>query len=130
VFEPRHLPRLEATRDPADLLDLGMLPGRDMDHAFDGRWDKRKDYAEPIDLGWIGEDAQGIWLYRHPEAVLADDPELWSIVARFWRTNDRDLSLGDMDRCSAFFVSSWQAMSAAAQREEVRRMKRKDPDDG
>jgi len=86
------------------------------------RWDPRDEYSEPIDCGWIGEDAQGIWTRRHPEAALAEDESLWPMVDE-WRLGQRELSAAKVERASNFEIEALVVMIAADQREQMRRMK-------
>ncbi len=58
------------------------------------RWDPRDDLQDEVDLGWIGEDREGIWLHRHPEAAMVEDDALWWVVAE-WQLGHRELSAED-----------------------------------
>jgi hypothetical protein len=78
---------------------------------------------EPIDLGWIGEDAEGIWSKRHIEAALAEDQQAQEILTVWNGTTDRALRRDDLGDLSAWEVDAWRAMLAAHDRERVRRGK-------
>lgn len=95
------------------------------------RWDQRKDFVsdEHRDLGWIGEDAQGVWTRAHPIAALTEYPELWDSVAE-WNAGIRDLSRSEFDSLSNFDYEARLTFAAAHSREEARRMKRPRDDDG
>lgn len=97
-----------------------------MQSPFAARWDPSpsKAPADPIDLGWIGEDADGIWLKRHPEAALLDHPELWDVyhAARV----QPEMQPGDADRLSAFEFDCKVTFIAAYQRREAANRKRGD----
>ena len=86
------------------------------------RWDPRDELREPIDCGWIGEDREGIWIRRHPEAALVDDEVLWAPLDA-WRLGQRELTPEVVERSSNWQVEAQVIMVAADQREQVRRMK-------
>lgn len=86
------------------------------------RWDPRDELSEPIDCGWIGEDREGIWVRRHPEAALAEDEALWAPVDR-WRLGVRQVERSDLETLSAWEMEALIVMHAADQREQTRRMK-------
>lgn len=86
------------------------------------RWDPRDELREPIDCGWIGEDREGIWIRRHPEAALVDDETLWAPLDA-WRLGQRELTPEVVSRSSNWQVEAQVIMVAADQREQVRRMK-------
>lgn len=90
------------------------------------QWDPRPEYAEPIDCGWVGEDAGGVWLRRHPEAALVDDEALWGIVER-WRLGQREVTREDLETLSAWQVEAMGVLIGADQREQRRRMQRREP---
>ena len=89
---------------------------------FDGI-DQRKEYRAPLDCGWIGEDADGIWLMRHPEAVLAERPELWWTVHQ-WQMGQRE----PIDGLSNHETEQLATMCGAYGREQERRHKRGNED--
>lgn len=86
------------------------------------RWDPRDDLAEPIDCDWIGEDRDGIWLRRHPEAALVEDEALWAPVDR-WRLGVREVHREDLATLSAWEMEALIVLVAADQREQSRRMR-------
>lgn len=51
----------------------------DMPTPWARRWDRREG-AHAYDCGWIGEDAEGIWMRRHPIAELVRHPVLWDSI--------------------------------------------------
>jgi hypothetical protein len=52
--------------------------------------DKRGDFEGPeIDLGWIGENAEGVWIKKHPQLVVAQRPWLWGTLSEMrWGQTD------------------------------------------
>ena len=56
--------------------------------------------AKDQDYGWIGEDAQGVWIAAHPQAAFLDQPELWNVVNAF-HMGQRDLTEGDWETLSS-----------------------------
>lgn len=103
------------------MIETGHLDA--MPSPFAARWDPSpaKASTAPIDLGWIGEDADGIWLKRHPEAALLEHPEIWDVyhTARV----QPEMAPGDADRLSAFefdckvaFISAYQRREAAGRK--------------
>jgi hypothetical protein len=91
------------------------------------QWDPRPDLLEPINAGWIGEDSGGVWLCRHPEAALVDDEALWGIVER-WRLGQREVTREDVGELSAWQLEALGTLIGADQREQRRRMQRREPD--
>jgi hypothetical protein len=81
--------------------------------------DKRDDYAGPIDCGWIGEDRDGIWLMRHPEAALTEHPELWWMVHQ-WALGRHEFR----DGLSNHETEQLAAMCGAYGREQGRKYQR------
>lgn len=84
------------------------------------RWDKRDDYAEPSDCGWIGEDADGVWIARHPDIALAEHPRLWDAITE-WQCGARDLTQADIDTMSSMHVEARCVLLSAQARAEYRR---------
>lgn len=62
--------------------------------TYAARWDPREG-AEPQDHGDIGEDARGVWCRQHPEVLLAGEPALARLVARYRRTGLTDITAED-----------------------------------
>ncbi len=112
-------------QDPTHMAALGMLPGTDATGTLARRWDKRDDCdpSDFIDLGWIGEDAQGVWTTRHPSSALAQDPKLWGIVTEWRGRTDRDIGRGEYLQRSNFWSECWLALLFAQSREEQRMIK-------
>lgn len=132
ALESAGLPALSEIEDPADWRRYGVLaPRRDRRgriDAFAEQWDPREDFKPPkhaAGWGWddeIGEDKGGVWCTRHPEALLAEDPEVAELLTEFFSVTDRDVTRDDLEKRSAWWVMGWLTAVAAAQREERRRM--------
>lgn len=108
------------------MIAFGMVPGVDNGGgSFAPRWDKRDDYhpTEAVDAGWIGEDDEGVWMSRHPEAALSQHPHLFPVVAE-WRRGNRELTERDYLTKSARDHLAKLVMVCASRREEVRRMRK------
>lgn len=116
-MHPGDLPPLEvALRTPER---YGVLePGR----RFDAQWDPREKPGAPVDLGWIGEDARGVWLTRHPGAALADAPELWGPVAGY-QEGRIDIQPSDAQELSAHDFNAKMTLLEAYRREERRQIR-------
>lgn len=54
----------------------------------------------PEDFGDIGEDSDGIWLKRHPQAIVLEHPEVWAGLERF-ELGHGELGPKDADRLNA-----------------------------
>ena len=81
LLDPSAAPGLE------DLRAIGWLCGEDSQAPLG--------YCDPIDEEGrrpAGEGPRGIVRWRHPEAMLRDDDELWPIVDRFRCGVSRELS--------------------------------------
>ena len=91
---------------------------------FAARMDRREDFdQEPVDLGWIGEDAGGIWCRRDPYCVALEDPEVWPVLLTIW-SGDHDVTRHDREALAAVdFVLKAHAV-AAIRRWERERYKR------
>lgn len=72
-----------------------------MSEPYAVRFDKRPDYQEPTDLGWIGEDENGVWLKVHPQVAFLEFPELWNPVASYM-CGAQELKQEDVATLSAF----------------------------
>lgn len=103
------------------------MRGDDEDDAIldiGGRWAEQWDAQErymTADYGWIGEDAKGVWVCRHPEASLLEDPALWGPVNLF-RLAHHELTPDLVARLSNFEVEALATMIGAQQREQRARM--------
>lgn len=86
--------------------------------ALAGRWD-RLEKAQPRDFGWIGEDAGGVWMAIHPDVALADHPDMWDVVHRFW-SGDCEMRPGDCEALTAHDFQLKSAMVDARQRQLAR----------
>lgn len=98
------------------MLETGQL--EPMASPYAGRWDPQEQReggpVPALDLGWIGEDAGGVWLTLHPEAALLGQPDLWDIYgeARVMP----EIAPGDQERLSAFEFDCKLAFVSAHQR--------------
>lgn len=84
---------------------------RGPERSFAKRWDPRPG-AAPVDLGWIGEDSDGVWTTLHPDAALLDHPELWGVVAEF-NAGMQEMTAEDQRTKSAFEFQAKLTMVAA-----------------
>ena len=91
------------------------------------RWDPRDDLQDEVDLGWMGEDREGIWLARHPDAALVEDEALWWVVAE-WQLGHRELSAEDRSGLSNWQVEALVTMGSADAREQRRQLRRRSGD--
>lgn len=108
------MPDLAAALRVGDLDVAGN--GRD---RFAHRWDPREDFdGAPSDYGWIGEDETGVWMTRHPD--LVDAPMLDGALTHF-RAGVREWTSSDVERLSASTITGLLVLSAAAEREAMRR---------
>jgi len=88
-----------------------------------GRLDPRPDrYAGPEDYGDIGEDQAGVWIRRHPEAMLIEEPELWPGWERYC-LGHFELRPEDADLLDAFEHQVLMVLIGAHNRAELARMK-------
>lgn len=85
--------------------------------------DKREFRGDPSDFGWIGEDDNGIWLKRHPEAALTEHPELWWVVHR-WSLGQHEVTREDTEGLSNHEMEQLATMASAHGRELKRRTER------
>ena len=46
------------------------------------RWDPPAKAAPDLDLGWIGQDRDGVWLAQHPETLLLEHPDVADVYER------------------------------------------------
>lgn len=97
--------------------------------------DRIADYSPPIDdngyplppeVPWIFEDYYGIHCWRHPQAIVDDDPSLTAIVVRFKSDVSRTFSHADYERLSHFQLQCWETMTAAESRHGARRDRDRD----
>jgi hypothetical protein len=121
VIAPGDVPELDVGQDAETQAALG---GEDLASPYALRWDRRVPFrGEAIDLGWIGEDADGVWLRRHPHRALLDDAELCAIVTAFRLVSDREIRVADYPTRSAWWLTLWTAMLSASRRDEVARLR-------
>jgi hypothetical protein len=124
TWEPGKLPDVDVAQGPEVLEALGALPGTERRDHFAARWDKRADFkpSDRVDLGWIGEDEEGIWTRRHPEAAILDDPAVLAFMTVWFSCSDREIRPRDVERCSAWFIRAW-GIALSAQARELGRSK-------
>lgn len=94
------------------------------------RWDRREDFAGELEdeLGELGEDTEGVWTKRHPEAVLMEEPEVAELMAEFWRVSERGITTEHYATRSAWWVTGWGIALAARQRKDFPKPKPKKPE--
>ncbi|MEQ8278326.1 MAG: hypothetical protein RMA76_38140 [Deltaproteobacteria bacterium] len=93
------------------------------------RWDgiehedeeARKSFKR-VDHDWIGEDADGVWIRRHPEAALLERPHLWAPVFAYG-AGQIELTPEDYETLSAFEYDAKLILLAAFRRQEKRELK-------
>lgn len=85
--------------------------------SFAPRFDPLGGDGERSDLGWIGEDKDGVWLAWHPIAALGEYPDLYEAYFRF-KLNP-ELTERDLDTLSAWefrlkeaYVGAWERRQA------------------
>lgn len=121
---------LDAKRTPPLGRELGLLELEDGDGLLEpgerwvDRWDPREDLVDELDLGWLGEDREGVWLRRHPDAAVVEDESLWWAVGE-WQLGHRELSAADREALSHWQVEALLTMMAADAREQRRQMRRR-----
>lgn len=89
------------------------------------RWDPRKDFTAPggeIDLGDIGEDAEGIFVRRHVLVVLHEEPLVEAWFAAWASCTDRTVRIEHHTSLCAWWIAASMIAAAAADREQLRRM--------
>lgn len=127
-MEPDQLPPPELSNetDPVEVLHAaGWI---DPLGRFPIQWDKRDDFVPPRqadgwDFGDIGEDADGVWVARHPDALIAEEPELWDVLTE-WAFGQREITAEDYATRSNFELEAKRALIAADQRKTRARAKR------
>lgn len=110
--------------DPETALSLGQIWGEPCPSAWATQWDARDDVV-PVDLDWIGEDADGVWCRYHPLMLLARDEDLSLAMARYHAVKG-DITEADWDKLSAWEFEVKLTAVRARQREDARRMKVRD----
>jgi hypothetical protein len=124
---------LDARRVPSLGRELALLELEDGDGLLEpgerwvDRWDQRDDLVEDLDLGWLGEDREGIWLQRHPDAALVEDEALWWPVHE-WQLGHREVSAEDRATLSNWQVEALLSMMSADAREQRRQVRRRSSD--
>ena len=120
------IPSLASELETIHLVDECEWVADVSEHRMREGIDRREDFTGAIDCGWIGEDRDGIWLRRHPEAVLTERPELWWTVQQ-WALGRHEFR----DGLSNHETEQLAAMCGAHSREQDRRYKRgQEPEDG
>ena len=94
--------------------------------VFARRWDRRPDFEseEGVDLGYIGEDAEGIWLRLRPETLIIQDPQIQAVFGSWRFTHERKLTLTEQRNSSNWFLTAWAALSGASTREMEKDLER------
>lgn len=128
---------MQATLDPKRVpslgRELGLLELEDGDGLLEpgerwvDRWDPREDLVDEVDLGWMGEDREGIWMARHPEAALVEEEALWWPVHE-WQLGHREVGAEDRETLSNWQVEALLTMMSADAREQRRQMRRRSSD--
>lgn len=109
---------------------VGLLPSADPDRQgwLACAWDKREDFVpDPEGDGYdyadeseeVREGPNGLETKVHPVTLSAFEPMLWGTVSR-WNAGQRELTVDDYERLSAFELSAKRAMVAAAFRTMMR----------
>ena len=70
-----------------------------------------------VNLGWIGEDGQGVWIARDPQVALLDFPALWPVLAE-WDSGLREMTPEDYRTKSAYQYTAKLHMAIAMARNE------------
>jgi hypothetical protein len=96
--------------------------------VFARRWDRRPDFLpdEAVDLDYIGEDDQGIWLRLHPETLVVQDKQLQAVFGAWRFTHERKLTLTEQRTSSNWFLTAWAALASAANRQMEKELERDD----
>lgn len=89
-------------------------------------------------LGWLGEDAPapigiidppsenepGVEVRQHPEMLIAQAPELWTLIDEWASGARRKISVRDRTRLSNWHIVALLTMRGAHGRERLRELKR------
>ena len=71
------------------------------DDRFAARLDRRKTFdGEPVDCGWVGEDADGIWCTRDPYCAALEDRTVWGVLLAVW-SGDVEITRRDREELAA-----------------------------
>lgn len=90
--------------------------------TFAARWDKRE-RCDPCDLGEIGEDADGVWVRRHPDVLLSDAHDRIGEALSLFALGLVP-TIGDYDRLPACTITALNVLRSAADRESIRDARR------
>ena len=113
------IPPVHELRSVEDYEALGVIPGKPAS-TFAARWDKRDDY-EAIDLGDVGEDANGVFTRVHPDTLLQSEPRLWDAWIE-WCHGQREITAEDYKTKSAYELECKIVLVGAHAREHDRRL--------
>lgn len=105
-------------QDPAARDGAGWL--HEADDVFAARLDPRPDCEGSVNLGWCGEDAQGLWFARDPYCAALDDPNVWPVYLALV-AGDTEITQQDREHLSAFDFALKAHGVAAIHRAERKR---------
>lgn len=79
-------------------------------------------YVDPLPEGLRepDEDPKGVAVYRHPEQLLTEDPELWDVVDRFRSGVPLSVSRPEYEELTGFEVDCLRIMRLAVGRQTNR----------
>ena len=86
---------------------------------INARWDPLPaSQSERVDLGWIGEDARGVWLALHPETALINHLDVADLYER--QRQHPEITAADRDTLSAWeytlaleYAAAWSRRTVA-----------------
>ena len=110
---------LHPSEVPDYLSGLTVDPGSVLfDRELAPRWDK-VGIPEPLDYGWIGEDAEGVWVAIHPTRALLEHEDLWGVWADY-QAGHTHLTLDEARQLTMWELECRQVLAAARARQETR----------
>ena len=123
MWNPSEFVGPEAASTAQDLMELGWMPGQEAPHPLA--------YLDPIaDDDLRGdEDARGVAVMRHPEAILRDDSELWNVVDRMRAGCPLEVSHIEHDTLPSWEIDARLIMLSAQRREEQRMLRSQEDGD-
>ena len=100
-----------------------MVWGFPYEAPFPVRWDPRRDFKrkDEVDLDWVGEDSDGIWLRYHPETAISMLPEDIAMILVQWRYGLREITPKDHETMTARELDAKVTLAVAHDRERQRR---------
>lgn len=108
-------------RDPYAASGDGWL--HPADDRFSAPLDRRESFEEPVDCGWIGEDADGIWCSRDPYCAALEDPAVWPVLLAVW-SGDVEVTRRDREELAACDFILKAHAAAAVDRWRAERIRR------